>query len=193
MINVAAATTAELVEFYNKYSGKKPIKKFQDRATAERRVAELRDAKKAEDEPLIEQYGFAYCPHCGIHLANGVQDYDSMEDHAKQENDPSCKISHEFLCLGCGEEFGAVIEEKEKPAANELRSEAVAETWKDPEVKAKRSQRHKVRVDGKEYRSVRAAFLAFGLPMAKHIKFRMELKAEGQLNAFGHHWEVIEA
>lgn len=40
MINVKTASIAELVAFYNKHADKQ-VKKFQDRATAERRVSEL--------------------------------------------------------------------------------------------------------------------------------------------------------
>lgn len=40
-INISSSTTAELVKFYNDNSGSKAIVKFSDRATAERRVAEL--------------------------------------------------------------------------------------------------------------------------------------------------------
>ena len=39
-MNVSTATTAELVAFYNKHSDK-PVKKFADRKTAERRVSAL--------------------------------------------------------------------------------------------------------------------------------------------------------
>ena len=40
MLNISTATTAELVAFYNKHSDK-PVKKFADRKTAERRVSAL--------------------------------------------------------------------------------------------------------------------------------------------------------
>ena len=40
-LNVKSATSAELVAFYNANSGKPAIKKFSDRATAEKRVAAL--------------------------------------------------------------------------------------------------------------------------------------------------------
>ena len=40
MIDVSAATTAELVAFYNKHAAK-PVNKFADRKTAERRVTQL--------------------------------------------------------------------------------------------------------------------------------------------------------
>lgn len=40
MLNISTATTAELVAYFNKHSAK-PVKKFADRKTAERRVAAL--------------------------------------------------------------------------------------------------------------------------------------------------------
>lgn len=41
MIDVKTMKTAELVNYYNAHSGKAPVKKFADRATAEKRVAAL--------------------------------------------------------------------------------------------------------------------------------------------------------
>ena len=49
MIDVKTAKTAELVNYYNAHSGKTPIKKFADRATAERRVSVLIPAKPKKD------------------------------------------------------------------------------------------------------------------------------------------------
>lgn len=83
--------------------------------------------------------------------------------------------------------------EKDEPPVDPKRSAAIAESWADPAVKAKRSARHKVRVDGVEFRSVAAAFEALGLPMNQHVKFRGSLKQEGVANAYGKHWEIIEA
>lgn len=89
MIDVKKATAAELVNYYNAKSGKKPIKKFADRKTAEKRVAAL--------------------------------------------------------------------------------------------VPVKGFQRSKVLVNGQEYRSVKQAFEKLKLPLGRHIKFRMKLKAAGKL------------
>lgn len=52
---------------------------------------------------------------------------------------------------------------------------AVAKTWEDDEVREARTKRWTCIVDGEEYQSVRAAFDALGLPMAKHVKFRRQL------------------
>lgn len=50
-LDVKAATTAQLVAFYNERSGKKPITRFSDRATAEKRCAELAAQKAAAPDP----------------------------------------------------------------------------------------------------------------------------------------------
>lgn len=71
------------------------------------------------------------------------------------------------------------------------RSAGVAASWLDEDVKRKRSTRHNVRVDGIDYRSVRSAFIALGLPLNFHIQFRMALKEAGKLHYEGMDWELI--
>lgn len=60
------------------------------------------------------------------------------------------------------------------------RSESIRRSWSNKDTHDARSARHNVTVNGEEYRSVSAAFTALKLPMGQHIKFRMELKAEGK-------------
>lgn len=59
------------------------------------------------------------------------------------------------------------------------RSKSVASSWKNPDVAASRAERTNISVAGTFYRSVKEAFEKLGLPLGKHIKFRMELKAAG--------------
>lgn len=67
-----------------------------------------------------------------------------------------------------------------KPRVNiDGRSKSVASSWADPDVAASRAIRTNVSVAGTMYRSVKEAFEKLNLPLGKHIKFRMELKAEG--------------
>lgn len=56
MINVKTATTAELVAFYNA-NAFQPVKKFTDRATAERRVQALLDASEFVDNDVLAMVG----------------------------------------------------------------------------------------------------------------------------------------
>lgn len=78
---------------------------------------------------------------------------------------------------------------KKTPAVKVARGEAVAASWQDTKVRAARSARSRVVVDGVEFRSVAAAFHELGLPMNKHIKFRATLKATGK-ESFQHEGEV---
>jgi len=71
-------------------------------------------------------------------------------------------------------------DEAAKNAPTRSLSQAIADSWKNPEIAAKRSTRNSVKADGIEYRSVREAFRTLRLPIAKHIPFRMELKAAGK-------------
>lgn len=65
-----------------------------------------------------------------------------------------------------------------KPPAKSLtRADGVRKSWSDKNTHDLRSARHRVAVNGVEYRSVRAAFTALDLPLSKHIKFRSQLKA----------------
>lgn len=190
MINIATATTKELVDFYNKHSDK-PVTKFADRKTAEKRVYLLVESMPVAvdgDDFIKSQCGHSHCPECGIHLSNGLMDFDSAVDAAGSK--AKAGMTKQWSCMACDAEWGEVRYKKQ--ASNEARSEGVAKSWKDKGVAEKRSKRHFVRVNGQEFGSVRAAFVALNLPLNKHIKFRMELKAEGSLNAFGRKWEALE-
>lgn len=187
LIDVTTATTKELLEFFNANS-EAQVKRFADRKTAERRVNELIASMPAQ-EVEVDGCGHANCPECGVHLSNGLMTF----DHALECADgvkANAGMTKDWQCMACNHEWGAVRYAKQ--ALSEVRSAAMVESWANPEVAAKRATRHFVRVDGVEYRSVRAAFLALNLPLKEHIKFRMELKAEGQLNAYRRSWEAIE-
>jgi hypothetical protein len=51
---IQAAKTSELVAFYNKYNEEKPVKKFADRATAEKRCIALLDDPRVNADPVSE-------------------------------------------------------------------------------------------------------------------------------------------
>lgn len=67
------------------------------------------------------------------------------------------------------------------PVASADRSEAIRASWSNKAVHDARSERRGVEVDGKYFRSVRAAFDEFKIPLGSHIKFRMDLKAAGEV------------
>ncbi len=68
-------------------------------------VQAVRDeAQAVRDQEYVDMYGESHCPHCGLHLGNGVghhlQDANGEVIHHEQ---------FEFECLGCGKEFGPEI------------------------------------------------------------------------------------
>jgi hypothetical protein len=73
----------------------------------------------------------------------------------------------------------ALMEPAPKKPARTL-SDAVKESWTDPDVAAARRLRHGVSVAGTKYRSVRKAFQELNLPESKHIPFRLRLKEKGR-------------
>lgn len=97
--------------------------------------------------------------------------------------------------LAKAREQNKMVEQQTLPAIEETkdqRAEAIAKSWGDAEVAAKRTRRNGVLVDGKtEYRSVKAAFIDLGLPLGSHIKFRMDLKKDKNLEFQGHEFALI--
>ena len=195
MINVTTATIAELVAFYNSHA-ETPVKRFADRKTAERRVQALIDAMPAPAPvaPAIPAAAFkaiAYVPsmgcpkcrngrECGDITANGFEGTRGGDE--------------QLLCHACGTaweaETGKIVRSMHAPvnaASQANRSAAIAATWANPEVAAKHQERTAVRVMKKGgeseewFKSTAAAFRALRLPLQGHIKFRMALKAAGQL------------
>ena len=72
--------------------------------------------QKVEDEldqEYMDNYGFVYCPHCGIHLENGMSIHDPQKD--QRGNWMYKHDKYQFECLGCGEEFGPELEVVEAP------------------------------------------------------------------------------
>lgn len=53
--------------------------------------------------------------------------------------------------------------------------------------------RNAVEVDGIRYKSVKAAFVALGLPLEKHQRFRKQLKEVRVICGHGLDWEIIPA
>ena len=122
-MNFQTATMSELVSWYN-LRAERPVKRFSDRRTAERRCAEL--AAELAAPQLIEQlapqtaqvdasegvhgythHGLTHCPHCGAHLTNGVG------EHMQEVNGTYVKHDRfQYECLACGEEFGPEIQKR---------------------------------------------------------------------------------
>ena len=207
-MNVSTATAAELVAFYNAHSDK-PVARFSDRKTAERRVAALLAALPAEqpalpaeqpalpaEQPALPDAGYVRgtCPICGATediTCGRVVELRGLQ-HVVDE--------HHAVCHGCGHEFnydtGVVIRPRKPAVSGKDRSAAIAASWKDAAVAERRAQRHAVRVTDPrggsgEYPSVRTAFLMLALPLSKHIRFRGQLKAAGSAEFAGYKFVVV--
>ena len=221
--NLSAATTAELVAFYNAHSGRPAIKKFSDRATGIARCASIQAelAKAAvqpeptEEAPIMSEettavqqdedisavaeqeatteateattptaeaeakpYVAGTCPSCG------------STDLAPNGEAGTVAGDEQQSCNACGHSFwvenGAALATT-RAEANKRIADAVAATWNDPAVKAKRMERHNIYVTDQTkegapevyYKSVLEAFKALGLMISRHIKFRAACKAAG--------------
>lgn len=69
------------------------------------------------------------------------------------------------------------------PTGNATRSEAIARSWADVKVRAARAARHPVEVNGKQFKSVSAAWRELAIEpdhFNRHIRFRGELVAKGR-------------
>lgn len=199
-MNVSTATTAELLAFYNNHADKR-VARFSDRKTAERRVNALIAAMPAVTRVLLgvapapaTGYVVGTCPKCGA--TQDITCGHVVESRGLQH----VVDEHHATCHGCGHEFnydtGAAIRARKAPASGKDRSAAIAASWKNGEVAARRAQRHAVRVTDPRggsgrYASVREAFLVLALPLSKHIRFRGQLKAAGVAEFAGHKFAIV--
>jgi len=188
---LSAAKTSELVAFYNECAallGRKPVTRFASRTVAELRCADIGIEATLHREELAKAAAPAKaskkaawdresCPSCGTKHDQTVGRV--VERNGRQEE----VDQHVGFCHHCNHTYNVNTGRPAKftgEASSAERAAAIAASWNDPEVKAARVARHSVTVNGVEYRSVREAFRALGLPDSKHIKFRMDLKATGK-------------
>lgn len=187
---IAEMTTAEMVAEYNLLTGKS-IKKFSSRAAGEQQLAKAREllavakqtatvavqpAQQPEETQVTEEvkkpfrYDVDGCPNC----------HTTLDQTAAGEDGTTAGDERNF-CHHCGTEYWRETGEIYKtPTKSDTRGKAIAATWENDQIAAARSARDNVAVDGHgTFRSVAAAFKALGLPMSKHIKFRIEVKSNG--------------
>lgn len=184
--DVIATKTADLVAFYNANSGSKPIKKFADRRTAETRVIALIESLNALDEPSNESPIPEAKPREEVssdvktHKARAVV---KKAEPTQEELDAMTDEEYEaFVKSGLNDSANCVVQNG-TPSHRRSNSEGIAKSWDNKEVAQKRLTRNGVMVEGVgEFKSVRVAFAALGLPDSKHIRFRMKLKEAGRLN-----------
>ncbi|QIQ64255.1 hypothetical protein Epa11_00054 [Pseudomonas phage Epa11] len=192
--DIQNAEMKELVAFYNAHNADATVKRFSDRKTAERRCLAILNALPAEEEAFQEEEAPAK-----------VYKTRTSKKKAEEKAEENLKPEEEITEEEALEEIRKMREEAknapEKTKETKDLSAAIANSWKDPEVARKRTERHGVAVTVKgkrgEFKSCNAAFIEFGLPSSKCIRFRMQLKASGKLT-FEHegvkyNFEIIEA
>lgn len=161
-IDVAKATTQELIDFHNANAEKakvKPVKKFADRKTAEERVTKLLATLNAAptgdaDAPLPADAA----PTSSTTKTKGT----TMSKKAKATK--AAKPTKSTKKAATPKKKAGTI------------SSGVKASWGNKKVATARSIKHKVKVGGEIYRSVAEAFQKLKLDFAKHVKFRAELK-----------------
>lgn len=90
-VNFSSMTMPQLVSFYNRHSTK-PVKRFSDRKTAERRCAELFESLMIPNDPVKVMRQTATPPNA---LAGGVRP--TMQ--------ASLKLDRTIICLNTGERW----------------------------------------------------------------------------------------
>lgn len=69
------------------------------------------------DEQLKLGCGHVNCPKCGVHLSNGLMDFDALADQHGEAKAYTMQ-KHEWSCMGCGAEWGTEIEKPKGRSAN---------------------------------------------------------------------------
>ncbi len=163
---LAEFTTKELLDYYNNHSGEEAVKRFSDRASAERRVMTLLDKKSPAPTPApTVQAGAEGKP-------------------VKAKKAKSVKVPKEPKTPKTPKEPKTPKVPKERKTP-EQRSAAVKDSWADESVRKARSARYNVRVDGTLYESVMKAFQALKLDTKPHQRVRRELVANGKVEHEG--------
>lgn len=198
---LVAASTADLVAYYNHHADK-PVKRFSDRQTAERRVLKLIEENRGplpNDNGLSQEAtellaaleadagNWSGCP-----LWEGNVGDDAQRPYLNEliaaglvhlQVDHENGETQEWVIFGKGET---------KAPTSTTASQGIADSWTDPDVRAARSSRIHIMVDGTTYKSVRQAFVALDLPLNQHIAFRGRLRDEKAITEYGHDWVVTE-
>ncbi|QJB22156.1 hypothetical protein XccvBFoX7_gp98c [Xanthomonas phage FoX7] len=198
---VATATTSDLVKFYNsKQDAAGQIKKFTNRETAIRRVLDLIDSLAVEDDAADAELVQIQAPEVVEEFTIPAQE----EGAPVRDFSPATAsfgmtiIAKHVPGLATQEQAPAEAPKKAgktrlaeqggstpKPAvARRSNATGIALSWLDKDVYAARVTRNGVLVSvngapAQEFTSTKAAFEALDLPIVKHIRFRMKLKAEG--------------
>lgn len=196
---IADASTADLIETVNALTGSS-VTRFSSRAVGEVRAAQA--ILSAENRAGHEGVQKGSKP-----VARPLAQKKAAKPAESQETPAPAKAKTKAGKKTEASSMSHLADHvtKEKPAAVPVKAEkktpgptgdaaaSISASWNDPETRAARSIKHKVKADGTEYNSVHAAFLALKLPLTKVIKFRLELKAAGKATFDGHKFTLVAA
>lgn len=196
LAQIEAATTKEIIAFYNEHSTK-PVTKFTNRATAVLRAFDLMcecglladsdEAEQADESASKEDEANASAEDRKEADKNFVWPFaltSTVSAAPKVEEDNTDADAEYEKSLAKGEAKPAKTVTKtvtNKTGGYASNSAGVAASWCDPSVAAARLTRDGVSVtfgsDVRTFKSTREAFRAFRLMDSKHIRFRAILKA----------------
>jgi hypothetical protein len=80
------------------------------------------------EQPSIGE--FVNCPHCGIHLSNGVTTYEDLRSDKSNHNVDLSDMTHEYMCLGCCGYFGPELKARKAAVPTGKARPAMAESLK---------------------------------------------------------------
>jgi len=201
-VAITEAKMSDLVSFYNAHTvrlidGKK-VNKFADRKTAEKRVHNLVESLASYFEKTnpdsVPPEGFIFVGELTtdegepvkIEAVNATPVTTLQKDEGADEEQEEDEAEENHV-NSFGSMSATLSDEKHEPKPSTVvigrasNSEGVRLSWLNPVVKAERLTRDSVvvTVDGVEssFKSTREAFRELRLPISKHIRFRLKLKA----------------
>jgi len=176
--DIKKSTTTELLAFYNAHSGRGEITKFQDRATAEKRVRQLIDMLAGADSPNSD-----------VPAAETTTAEQPKAKATKPAKEPKAKATKP------AKEPKAKAEKQPKqpkaPKAPADRAAAISKSWSDPKTHAARSARNGCKVSGEVYTSVPAAFRVLKLDMKKCQRVRRDMVLNGHTTFEGTRFTLV--
>ena len=179
-------STSALVALYNSYApSDKAVNRFADKVSAVKRTL-----KVVPDSfwSLTE----AIQPKEAENVKSAKAEWPFKEAPAVVFEEAPAVVFEEAPAVVFEEAPAVVVSSIYKqPAKSSALSAAISASWGDEKVAQARKVRDTVLVTGHgHFRSVKAAFEQLGLPLEKHIKFRLALKSKREANFAGFHFKI---
>jgi hypothetical protein len=179
--DIMDASDEELIAYWNSGDGNRQYKKIPE----EGREQFVKWCIEMMEDLAAEEENGGPIKHKPIDHAMSFQSIVTM---AANKNSVKSEAAEKELNEYSKTAYGPATKENVEAATFEVKARpsnaaGIAASWQNPGVAAARLTRNgtSVTVDGvtSEYKSVAEAFRALTLPVEKHIRFRMRLKASG--------------